>query len=564
MTRARHLHLMSWAFALLAASVLAVPAQAGVTFVINNIDGPGVGFNDATAVAPVGGNPGTTLGAQRLNAFQFAADLWGSILDSNVTVVIQSTFFPAGTSNGPLACTPTAAVLGAAGTIQIFANFPGAGFANTWYHSSLANKLAGVDLSPARSTPAGCCRRSTTTSSPCSTTASTTPSAWAPGAGTTASTTSMASTSRWCTCCCTSSGTAWASPTSSTRRPAPAPSVCPTSTRTFTRDNTTGLNWNVMTVPQIQTSARNCDNVVWSGPNVTANVPLFIGKGLPSATVNSPASIAGPHRVGAAAFGPLLSSPGVTGNVVQALDPSDPAGLSTTDGCSPLTNAAAVNNNIAIIDRGGTCGFVVKVANAQAAGATAVLIADNVAGCPAGGMAGVDPTIIIPSARLTLADGNAVKSNLPGVNVTLGVNLARFAGADTSGRAQVFAANPVQPGSSISHFDTVAFPNLLMEPAINADLVKNQVDLTPWLLIDEGWSFANVIIDGCDTGVPNFPVPGDGTIGTTIDDCAAGAGNHGQFVSCVSHAMNALKKAGIISGSQKGAIQSCAGGAAIP
>ena len=55
------------------AAILAVgaaaPARAAATIVIVNQNDPGVGFNDPTPVAPVGGNPGTTLGQQRLNAF---------------------------------------------------------------------------------------------------------------------------------------------------------------------------------------------------------------------------------------------------------------------------------------------------------------------------------------------------------------------------------------------------------------------------------------------------------------------------------------------------------------
>src|SRR4051795_2366466 len=127
----------------LAALLLAgsVPAFAGANIVIVNMNAAGVGFNDPTPAAPLGGNPGTTVGQQRLNAFQYAADIWGSILDSPVTVYIQSSF-------QPLACTATAATLGSAGAIRIFRDFPGAESPNTWYHVALANKLAGVDLSP--------------------------------------------------------------------------------------------------------------------------------------------------------------------------------------------------------------------------------------------------------------------------------------------------------------------------------------------------------------------------------------------------------------------------------
>ena len=49
--------------------------------------------------------------------------------------------------------------------------------------------------------------------------------------------------------------------------------------------------------------------------------------------------------------------------------------------------------------------------------------------------------------------------------------------------------NPVAPGSSKSHFDTTATPNLLMEPAINDDLMPSIfLDLTPNLFEDIGWT----------------------------------------------------------------------------
>jgi hypothetical protein len=47
-----------------------------------------------------------------------------------------------------------------------------------------------------------------------------------------------------------------------------------------------------------------------------------------------------------------------------------------------------------------------------------------------------------------------------------------------------------QSGSSISHWDTSAFHNLPMEPAINADLlhsVKPPQDLTLPMFKDIGW-----------------------------------------------------------------------------
>jgi hypothetical protein len=78
----------------LAGILLGGSVARGATFVIVNNDTVGVGFNDAAPRVPVGGNTGTTLGQQRLNAFQFAANIWGAILQSNVPIKVGSTFHP--------------------------------------------------------------------------------------------------------------------------------------------------------------------------------------------------------------------------------------------------------------------------------------------------------------------------------------------------------------------------------------------------------------------------------------------------------------------------------------
>ncbi len=73
-----------------------------------------------------------------------------------------------------------------------------------------------------------------------------------------------------------------------------------------------------------------------------------------------------------------------------------------------------------------------------------------------------------------------------------------------------------------------------------------------------------VVIDGCDSGVTNYLLDNGFTITDLILQCAAEADNHGDFVSCVAHLTNDLKKAGVITGQEKGAIQSCAAQADIP
>jgi hypothetical protein len=172
----------------------------------------------------------------------------------------------------------------------------------------------------------------------------------------------------------------------------------------------------------------------------------------------------------------------------------------TGTACSPLSeaNAALVAGKVALVDRG-ACAFTVKVKNAQDAGAKAVIVADNLDGGPPAGLGGVDPTVVIPSVRITKADGDLIKTVLtpamPSIRKVKGnlkLDKSVYAGADAAGRVMLYTPNPYQSGSSVSHFDTLATRNLLMEPAINSDLVTFRVqppyDLTLPLLMDIGYN----------------------------------------------------------------------------
>ncbi len=112
------------------------------TITIVNLDGANEGFNDPTPVAPVGGNPGATIGQQRLNVFQRAAEIWGARLVSSVPIRVGANF-------DPLSCTASSGTLGSAGPVDVYSDFAGAPLAATWYVSALANALAGEDLDPA-------------------------------------------------------------------------------------------------------------------------------------------------------------------------------------------------------------------------------------------------------------------------------------------------------------------------------------------------------------------------------------------------------------------------------
>jgi hypothetical protein len=102
------------------------------------------------------------------------------------------------------------------------------------------------------------------------------------------------------------------------------------------------------------------------------------------------------------------------------------------------------------------------------------------------------------------------------------------------------------------------------QPSLTYAVVLDDVIFTPVDECSNSDLSATVIIDGCNTGVPNTLFPRGCTISDLIAACAEGASNHGHFVSCISHLTNDLKKAGTITGPQKGAIQSCAAQANIP
>lgn len=450
-------------------------AWSAATITIVNGDGANVGFNDPTVVAPVGGNAGTTLGTQRLNAFQAAAAKWGATLSSSVTIRVLATW-------EALTCTPTSAVLGSAGATQVFRDFPGAPRTGAWFGKALVAKLVGFDPDP---TTADIRARFNVNLGGPNCLGTPFYLGLDNNHGTavdlvTVLTHEFAHGLGFQTFTSGSTGAFLAG--------------FPSAWDFFLTDSTTSKTWAEMSAAERAASALKNGKLVWAGPIVTAAVPGVLQQGTPLLTVSMPASVAGVYAVGTASFGPPLRSPGVTGEVMPVVDTAPNLGLA----CNPLSavNALAVNGRIAMVDRG-VCGFTVKVKNAQLAGAIGVIVVDNVAGAPPPGLGGTDDTITIPAVRITLGDGNTLKAALAtrtrtrsGVFANLGVNLAVRAGADASDRALMYAPNPFQSGSSVSHYDVSAIPNQLMEPAINSDLTHEVTppnDLTYPLLLDIGW-----------------------------------------------------------------------------
>lgn len=73
------------------------------------------------------------------------------------------------------------------------------------------------------------------------------------------------------------------------------------------------------------------------------------------------------------------------------------------------------------------------------------------------------------------------------VTVTLRTDPGRPLGTDGNGRVLMYAPNPLEPGSSTSHWDPSATPDLLMEPSASPFLSFAPLDLTQPAMRDLGW-----------------------------------------------------------------------------
>jgi extracellular elastinolytic metalloproteinase len=150
----------------------------------------------------------------------------------------------------------------------------------------------------------------------------------------------------------------------------------------------------------------------------------------PPLQIMSPAAIAGPMTMVNNVFSP--------GNVPLPLEPNllqadlalyQDALADPSDACSSAINVAQLTGKVAILRRG-ECPFVEKVLNAQAAGAIAVIVVNNVADPAYVGMSGADASITIPAVFVSQADGEALIARLSQGPVNVKFQRTSFVNAD--------------------------------------------------------------------------------------------------------------------------------------
>jgi hypothetical protein len=160
-----------------------------------------------------------------------------------------------------------------------------------------------------------------------------------------------------------------------------------------------------------------------SEPDLVASVPLAAFGALPHRVTIASGPAAGTYSATGATWGTPPTLAGLSGDLVAVDDgvigvPVPPATVpgTLTDGCEPFD---VPDGSIALVDRG-FCGFVVKAANAQAAGASAIIVANNVAGAPIT-MGGADPNVTITGVMVSQADGAAIRAG----GLPVGASIAR-------------------------------------------------------------------------------------------------------------------------------------------
>lgn len=529
----------------LCAVTSSVLAQAKITLV--NLDRPGVGLNDPTLAVPIGGNPGRTMGQQRMIAYQYAMDLWGALLRSSTEIKVEASF-------APLRCLAGDIVLGQAGSIsQIKANAISTnGTADFEYPVALANAIAGRDMDAGRNDIL------TNFSS-----AIDTPACQALGGGgwyyglTGNAGHNIENRANFLNVIMHEIGHGLG--TSGNSR------LFFNSPVRFAKSPWDGLAWSNthsmsyndfgMIDSRIGVALTTPGQTVWKG-RATNGMAALIAENRLVLNISSP--VAAFHDYGRADFGSTDFSP-IKGDIVLISDAAAQGAVDMHTGCDgsdgqpAIANGALLAGKIVLIDRG-VCEFSRKALNAQNHGAVAVILANNVPRAPFGAASGtLGAQVKIPVITVTQEVGKLLRGDVPVVASGLTVDPNRFYGLDSGGNMRLFTPATYQAGSSFSHIDTDMTPNFLMEPAetktLRADVM---IDVALEMFEEMGWPTnrnGTAKLGSCDTTVPVYRdsfIPGANLIAQNNLCRTSSAGNRSQQLRCMNDHISSLHAQSLI------------------
>jgi MYXO-CTERM domain-containing protein/uncharacterized repeat protein (TIGR01451 family) len=465
----------------------AAPLSVAADLSIQNTNSPG--FTDQTPVPPLLLNFGTTRGDQALIVFQTAAAMWGAALKSAVPIPIDSEFDSV-TTNSTFACSADGTVLAyttPAGYLvdPDFPN-PAAG-----YDIPLSNALLGTDTTP------GMAQFQVNINGDLGTTKCDFPAGWYFGLDTDipASQISLLTTLLHEF----GHGVGY----SSLVNPQTGQTNGPFAIFDYhIFDVQAGMPWTGDSSATRKALITTPSSVAFDGEAVRTDIPTYLG--FPPDLVTTFHATSTQLNFAQGEFsGPLVG----TGPLVQA----DPL-----DACTDLINAAAISGNFALIERsfadaGVVCTFLSKAERAADAGAIGVIIFDYL-GEGLIEMAGT-PALSIPATFISSLDGTTLEDELAQgsgpVTAAFGIGTQR-SNTDPSGtRVLLYTPTMLSPGSSLIHWNSNSYPHTLMLEFANQDDIRLNMDFTPDVMSDLGWS----IVTGLGVGVvklldPDVPVGG--------------------------------------------------------
>jgi MYXO-CTERM domain-containing protein len=540
----------------LGALVVVAPraASAKATFVVNNLDPPGLGFNDPTPASPVGGNTGTTLGQQRQIAFKYAADIWGKALDGPIPIVIDAMF-------APLDCNGGLITLGHARAKTLVASVPGHVILglppNVLYPKPLADQLAGRDLDPGVADIEATFNGGLNDCDP--------DIDWYYGLDANAG-----ALSDLIEVVVHELGHGLGFSSGIDLGSGELNIGMPDTFSSHIYDNAMGMAWLDMTAAQRLASMRNVRHLVWTGTNAIRAAAKVLSKGAPTIAVQ-PGVSTFTGNLGETNFGPLLKD--VTTTLTGPLVVGSPI-----SGCTPV---AAKAGGIFLFLGNSPCSPLNQVDYATRAGAIAVLLSDRNGFSPPSSMElppdqlQILPTTI-PAVAISVSDEMALQNSGGTITLMLGADKTRLTGADALGRPYLYASDPIRSGSTVSHWDPLARPDLIQEPESGYNH-PHDVTMETALMHDIGWPSlcGNSTMDtgeDCDNGSANSDtLPdacrtdcsrahcGDG-VKDTGEACDLGLQNGTSGSACSSTCMTAHPDAGMAMGAMGGTSGGAGGG----